>query len=144
MQTVSTKEVDSMKKLLAFFLFAVVVLIFAASAFAHHGRGATYDMKKQVTLKGVVTEVSWRNPHVAIYMDVKDADGKVVNWAFENSNVSTLARQGYNRNTLHVGQEITAVVNPSAQGVPRGLVVKVILADGKVLMSRERGENPVD
>jgi len=126
-----------MKTLLAFFLFATPLL-------AHHGRGATYDMKKQVTLKGVITEVSWRNPHVAIYMEVKDNDGKVVNWAFENSNVSTLARQGYNRNTLRVGQEITAVVNPSAQGTPRGLVVKVILADGKVVMSRESGANPVD
>ena len=111
---------------------------------AHHGRGATYDMKKQVTLKGTVTEVAWRNPHVAIYMDVKDASGKVVNWAFENSNVSTLARQGYNRNTLRVGQEITAVVNPSAQGTPRGIVVKVILADGTEIMSRQSGANPVD
>ena len=133
-----------MNKMLAFLFFAVTVLIGGAPLFAHHGRGATYDMKKQVTLKGVITEVSWRNPHVAIYMDVKDNDGKVVNWAFENSNVSTLARQGYNRNTLRAGQEITAVVNPSAQGTPRGLVVKVILADGKVVMSRESGANPVD
>ena len=133
-----------MKKLLTFFVFIAGMSTGAGPLFAHHGRGATYDMKKQVTLKGVVTEVAWRNPHVAIYMDVKDANGNVVNWAFENSNVSTLARQGYNRNTLKVGQEITAVVNPSAQGTPRGLVVKVILADGKVVMSRESGANPVD
>jgi len=111
---------------------------------AHHGRGATYDMKKQVTLTGVVSEVAWRNPHVVIYLDVKEQDGRVVNWAFENSSVGTLARQGYNRNTLKVGQEITAVVNPSAQGAPRGIVVKVILADGREIMSRERGQNPVD
>ncbi|PYS39439.1 MAG: hypothetical protein DMG14_14000 [Acidobacteria bacterium] len=133
-----------MKKGFACFLFVAVVSIVATPLIAHHGRGATYEMKKQITLKGVVTEVSWRNPHVAIYMDVKDGDGKVVNWAFENSNVSTLARQGYNRNTLRVGQEITAVVNPSAAGTPRGLVVKVILADGKIVMSRESGANPVD
>jgi len=133
-----------MNKLFALILFGCLALIVATPLLAHHGRGATYDMKKQITLKGVVTEVAWRNPHVAIYMDVKDADGKVVNWAFENSNVSTLARQGYNRNTLRVGQEITAIVNPSAQGTPRGLVVKVILADGKVVMSRESGANPVD
>jgi len=133
-----------MKKLLA-----VVALIAGMSSaadvlLAHHSRGGTYDMKKQVTLKGTVTEVSWRNPHVAIYIDVKDPDGKVVNWAFENSSVSTLARQGYSRNTLRVGQEITAVVNPSALGAPRGIVVKVILADGKEIMSRETGANPVD
>ena len=133
-----------MKKLLA-----VVALVAGMSSavdllLAHHSRGGTYDMKKQVTLKGTVTEVSWRNPHVAIYMDVKDPDGKVVNWAFENSSVSTLARQGYSRNTLRVGQEITAIVNPSALGAPRGIVVKVVLADGKEIMSRETGANPVD
>lgn len=133
-----------MKKLLTFFVLVAALLTVAGPVFAHHGRGATYDMKKQVTLKGTITEVAWRNPHVAIYMDVKDASGNVANWAFENSNVSTLARQGYNRNTLHVGEEITAVVNPSAQGAPRGIVVKVILASGKEIMSRERGANPVD
>ncbi len=133
-----------MKKLITFFVLVSALLIVSSSAFAHHGRGATYDMKKQVTLKGTVTEVAWRNPHVAIYMDVKDASGKVVNWAFENSNVSTLARQGYNRNTLRVGEEITAVVNPSAQGAPRGIVIKVVLASGKEIMSREGGGNPVD
>jgi hypothetical protein len=133
-----------MKKLLAVVALVAGMASAADVLLAHHSRGGTYDMKKQVTLKGTVTEVAWRNPHVAIYMDVKEADGKVVNWAFENSSVSTLARQGYSRNTLRVGQEITAVVNPSALGAPRGIVVKVILADGKEIMSRETGANPVD
>ena len=128
-----------MKKL----LLVLLTLAIAAPLFAHHGRGATYDMKKQVTLKGVVTEVSWRNPHVLIWMNVKDESGKVVNWGFENSNVSSLAREGYSRNTLRVGEEITAIVNPGVNGMPIGIVVKVVLPDGKVVMSRERG-NPVD
>ena len=128
-----------MKKL----MLVLVISAIAAPLFAHHGRGATYDMKKQVTLKGTVTEVDWRNPHVLIWMDVKDDSGKVFNWGFENSNVSSLAREGYNRNTLKIGQEITAIVNPGVNGKPVGIVVKVILADGKVVMSRERG-NPVD
>jgi hypothetical protein len=101
-------------------------------------------MKKQVTLKGTITQYVWRNPHVLVYMDVKDENGKVVNWGFENSNVNTLAGQGYNRNTLKVGEPITAVVNPAVSGAPLGIIVKVILADGKELMSRERGQNPVD
>ena len=83
-----------MKKLLAVVALAAGMSSAADVLLAHHSRGGTYDMKKQVTLKGTVTEVSWRNPHVAIYIDVKDPDGKVVNWAFENSSVSTLARQG--------------------------------------------------
>jgi hypothetical protein len=128
-------------------LIAVVLLAYpllAAPLFAHHGRGATYDMKKRVTLKGTVSKVEWRNPHVLIYMDVKDADGKVVTWGFENSGVSTLAQEGYNRNTLKVGEDITAIVNPAANGAPRRFVVKIILADGKEIMSRDNGQNPAN
>ena len=121
-----------------------VLLIAAAPLSAHHGRGATYDMKKKITLKGTVAKVDWRNPHVVIFMDVKDETGKVVTWGFENAGVSQLAQEGYNRNTLKVGQEITAVVNPAANGAPTAIVVKVILADGSEIMSRERGQNPVD
>jgi hypothetical protein len=121
-----------------------VLFIVAASVYAHHGRGATYDMKKRVTLKGTVSRVDWRNPHVVIFMDVKDETGKVVTWGFENAGVSQLAQEGYSRNTLKIGQEITAVVNPAANGSPTAIVVKVILGDGSEIMSRERGQNPVD
>jgi hypothetical protein len=125
-------------------IFLFVLLIAATSVYAHHGRGATYDMKKRVTLKGTVSRVDWRNPHVVIFMDVKDETGKVVTWGFENAGVSQLAQEGYNRNTLKIGQEITAVVNPAANGSPTAIVVKVVLADGSEIMSRERGQNPVD
>jgi len=59
-------------------------------------------------VKGTVSQVKWQNPHVLIFIDVPDATGKVVTWGFENSNVHTLATQGYNRNTLKFGQPITA------------------------------------
>ena len=126
-------------------LTAVALMaVVSAPLLAHHGRGATYDMKKRVTLTGTVSKVEWRNPHVLIYMDVTDADGKVVTWGFENSGVSTLAQEGYNRNTLKVGQPITAIVNPAANGAPTAIVVKIILADGKEIMSRDNGQNPAN
>jgi len=127
--------------LICLVLLAVVAM--AVPLAAHHGRGASFDMKKQVTLKGTVSQVKWQNPHVLIFIDVPDAAGKVVTWGFENSNVHTLATQGYNRNTLKFGQPITAIVNPAANGEPLGIIVKIILADGSVIMSRERG-NPLD
>jgi Family of unknown function (DUF6152) len=130
-----------MNKLLTLVVFIAVLSV---PMLAHHGRGATYDMKKRVTLQGTVSKVEWRNPHVLIYMDVKDADGKVVTWGFENSGVSTLAQEGYNRNTLQVGQPITAIVNPAANGAPTAIVVKIILADGKEIMSRDNGQNPAN
>lgn len=134
----------TMKRLLTLFVVVAGLLIVPGPLFAHHGRGATYDMQKQITLKGTVSRVDWRNPHVVIYMDVRDANGNVVNWGFENGGVSQLAREGYSRTTLKIGQEITAVLNPAANGGPTGIIVKVVLANGEEIMSRERGQNPLD
>src|SRR5207244_5678618 len=89
-----------------------LMAVLSVPVLAHHGRGATYDMKKRVTLEGTVSKVEWRNPHVIIYMDVKDADGKVVTWGFENSGVSTYAQEGYILNTMIEGQVFDAIVNP--------------------------------
>jgi hypothetical protein len=125
-------------------ILLLAVLLIGVPAAAHHGRGSTYDMNKRITLKGVVSRVDWRNPHVVIYMDVKDDGGKVVTWGFENAGVSQLAQAGYHRNTLKLGQAITAIVNPAANGAPTAIVVKVILADGSEIMSRETGANPVN
>jgi hypothetical protein len=131
-----------MKKLFTCLVLLAAVAM-AAPLAAHHGRGASFDMKKQVTLKGTVSQVKWQNPHVLIFIDVPDEAGRVATWAFENSNVHTLATQGYSRNTLKFGQPITAIVNPAANGEPLGIIVKIVLEDGKVIMSRERG-NPLD
>jgi hypothetical protein len=127
----------------ALFLALAAAMVAGAPIAAHHGRGATFDMKKQLTLKGTVSQVKWQNPHVLISIDVPGDGGQVVTWTFENSNVHTLATQGYNRNTLKIGQPVTAILNPAANGAPLGIIVKVILADGREIMSRERG-NPID
>ena len=132
-----------MKTLHTLFFVMTAVAIVSQPLAAHHGRGKAYDMKTRLTLKGTVSQVKWQNPHVLIYMDVKDEANNVVTWAFENSSVHTLATQGYNRNTLKFGDQITAIVNPAVNGEPLGIVVKVILPSGKEIMSRERG-NPLD
>src|SRR5688572_33176798 len=114
-----------MSALRQFLLSLAAIVIASLPLAAHHGRGATFDMKKQLTLKGTVSAVKWQNPHVLISIDVTDEAGKVVTWTFENSNVHTLATQGYNRNTLKIGQPVTAVLNPAANGEPLGIIVKV-------------------
>ena len=115
----------------------------AGSLFAHHGTGISYDLNAPlVTIKGVVTEFAWRNPHVSIFIDVKDDNGNVVNWGIEHNNVNSLAKLGWNRNTLKPGQAVTAVIHPSRSGAPVGLTVKVILADGKEILQRQQAGAP--
>jgi len=123
------------------FLFAGLSS-FAGPLFAHHVSRTGFDVKKQVTVKGTVSRFDWRNPHVVIYMDVKDADGKVVAWTFEDVNVSQLVQEGITRNTLKPGQEITATFNPAVDGTHTGVIVKVILTDGEEIMVRTPRQNP--
>ena len=70
-----------MKTFLTLFAVLATAPLSTPSLLAHHGRGASFDMNKQVTLKGTVSRVDWRNPHVVIHMDVKDASGALVTWA---------------------------------------------------------------
>ena len=126
------------KMCIAFFGIAAC-LVAAIPAVAHHGRGATYDMKRQVELKGTVTEVLWRNPHIAIFIDVKDDTGKVTKWTIEHSNITTLTQQGYGRATLKAGQEVTAFVRPGAKGEPIGLCMKIVFPDGRQIFDRNPG-----
>ena len=128
-----------MRKLITFFLLVSGLLMAAGPVFAHHGRGATYDMKKEVALKGIISEVMWRNPHIAVSVDVKDAAGKVTTWTIEHSNITTLAMQGYGKTTLKVGQEVTAYVHPGVAGSPIGLCMKFVFPDGKEVFQRNAG-----
>jgi len=128
-----------MKKLITFFVLVSGLLMVAGPLFAHHGRGATYDMKKEVVLKGTISEVMWRNPHIAVSIDVKDVAGKVTTWTIEHSNITTLAMQGYGKTTLKVGQEVTAYVHPGAAGAPVGLCMKFVFPDGREVFQRNGG-----
>ena len=121
----------------------LLMILSAGPLFAHHGTGISYDLNAPlVTIKGVVTEFAWRNPHVSIFIDVKDEKGNVVNWGIEHNNVNSLAKLGWSRNTLKPGQEVTAVIHPSRSGAPVGLTVKIILADGKEILQRQQAGAP--
>jgi hypothetical protein len=92
----------------------------AGAALAHHGTGISYDQNKQVEVRGIVTEFAWKNPHSALYLDVKDATGKVSNYAVELNSPGVLTRQGWNRNFVKKGDEVVIFVHPSLANGPVG------------------------
>lgn len=117
-----------------FFALAASLLAFAGVAFAHHGSIVSYDMKKMVTMEGTVKEYQWRNPHVYILYDVKDAQGNVVTWGAETHSPIVCENQdGWTKSTLKPGDKITISVYPSKIDTPRGLLAKIVL-NGKVII----------
>ena len=101
---------------------------------AHHSH-AMFDHAVEVSVTGTVTTFSYRNPHVYLYLDVKDdksADkGSVVKWAIEMSNVDNMRSRGIVPSTFRAGDVVTVKINPLKNGRPGGNYTSVIAADGK-------------
>ena len=112
----------------------------AMPLWAHHSFAAEYDRAKPIALTGTVTKVEWMNPHVYFYMDVKDPDGKVTNWALELGNPAGLYRRGWKKEALKIGGTVTIAGSLAKDGSSRANASTVTL-DGKRLFAGSSGED---
>ena len=119
-------------RLLALFIGTAGLLMVTGPVFAHHGR-SNYDMSYTATVKGVVTAFEWINPHALIYVDSTDENGKVEKWIAETNSPNTLNRQGWTRNTVKPGDQITLVGHRVKGGANYINFSKIIFADGREL-----------
>jgi hypothetical protein len=86
---------------------AVVGMLVCAAATAHHSFAVFFDNEQGiVSVRGVVTEFSFRNPHGVIRLDVKDKSGATVEWKAETNSPSILERRGWKKDSLKAGDEI--------------------------------------
>lgn len=114
---------------IAYAAVAACALLVGFEAGAHHSAVA-FDQENTVTVSGSVTRFVWRNPHMAINMEVEDASGDTVLWKIEGPGTTVLSRQGFNRQSIDNGDAITVVVHPLKSGRPGGLLQAITLADG--------------
>jgi hypothetical protein len=97
---------------------------------AHHGT-AIYDATKITTVVGTVSDFQFVNPHVLIYVDVKDESGKVEKWVAEGMSPNMLVRQGWNKNILKPGDHVTAEGHRARTGSNLMMIEKLVLSNGR-------------
>jgi hypothetical protein len=118
----------------------ISVLVFGAAltalpALAHHSFAAEYNGNQPVTLKGTLTKVEWTNPHGWIYIDVKNDDGKVTNWAVEFGAPNVLLRRGLRKTDFPTGVELVVKGYRAKSGSPTVNGTSVTFPDGRNLFT---------
>jgi hypothetical protein len=118
-------------KLLAVVVAGLGLLLCTVPMLAHHSFAAEYDSAKPITLTGTVTKVEWMNPHARFYIDVKDEKGEMNNWELELGSPNGLMRQGWTRNSLKKGDQVTISGSLAKDGSKLANARTVKLADGR-------------
>ncbi len=120
-----------MKTKAGFLIVGFLLSVVAASA--HHAFNAEYDASKSMRWAGTVTKVEWTNPHARFYIDVRNESGTVTNWNFEMGSPVQLRRQGWTRDSLKVGDQVTVDGYPAKDGAKMASAKDVTLADGRTV-----------
>ena len=128
-----------MKTKLALFA-AAAALLAGIPAFAHHSFSAEFDGHKPVRLVGALTKVEWTNPHSYIYIDVKDDQGKVVNWGCEGGGPGALTRAGMKKTDLKIGSVIVVDGYLAKDGSHLIDARRVTLPDGRNIYGGSPGD----
>ena len=110
-------------------VLALLLFCCAGLMFAHHSLSSEFDESRPLTLKGVVTKIEWENPHVFIYMDVKDGS-RTTEWSLETLPPAVLRRGGLRKEMLGAGQAVTVLGYAARAGNYLAFLRKITFADG--------------
>src|SRR5690348_11129120 len=114
-------------------LASAAIWALALPVYAHHSGAAEFDSNKKINLTGVVTKLEWTNPHAHFYMDVKDASGNVAHWNLELASPNVLIRNGWSRNSIKAGDQVTVTGAQAKDSSTVGTAAVITFPDGRKL-----------
>jgi hypothetical protein len=111
----------------------VAVALLSGVPLSGHHSGLTLFTEDISTLKGVVKNWVWSNPHCLLTFEVTGADGQATQWVIEMQAPNSIYPGGYRRTTFKPGDAVTVTFHPVRNGRPYGRLVSSVPADGKTL-----------
>lgn len=118
--------------------FAVTAALWSAPILAHHSFGGTYNVDRQITIKGTIAQLTLRSPHSFVYIEVQDASGTSQRWTIEGASAQQFAQQGFDKDAFKIGDPVEIIGNPSrSPNATRARLIKITrTTDGKTWGSR--------
>lgn len=136
MQTSMRQTFDAHRTQSGVLLTMLLCVFVAQTASSHHSFTAEFTAEKTATLTGTVTQVWFKNPHVRYLFVIKNADGEEETWDARGSPVVWLARKGWTKHSIKVGDTVEMYGFLGRDGRKMLSIMTVTLEDGTVLIDR--------
>ena len=114
-------------------LVAASMLVVSVMTLVAHHSTAAYDCVKVVKMKGTVTNLDWRNPHVHIHVNVPDSHGKPINWDVETWGTGQMSLRGLTNGFVKPGDRLSIDVFVAKNGTHKAFVRFLTLPDGTLV-----------
>jgi uncharacterized protein DUF6152 len=116
-------------------LVAVFGLVPAVPGVAHHSAIAIFDAGRQITIRGTITKIEWINPHIHMFLNTKDQDGKLTTWKFETFPTNWMRKAGITKDAVWsnaaAGEIVTVHAFPARDASMRlGYLLRITYPDG--------------
>ena len=117
------------------FVLALLAVVMAGSASAHHNMSALFDFNDRVTLNGTMTKLEWLNPHIYVFVDAKGAGDGVDAWSVEGPSPGFFRTRDINKSEFEgaIGKAVTVEASRARGGSKSGLLRIITLPGGKVI-----------
>ena len=117
-------------------LMLAVISIVSPLTLAHHSFASTFKIGEKITIQGVVSKYSFKNPHVLLYTNVTSDDGSVTEWVSEGASATSVRRRGLDRDTFKEGDLVRITGDRTHDGSPMTSIDKIDIMDPRGFVRR--------